>query len=316
MITGSVQVKRQRGVILLAFFAILFIAGAGVLISMLDSNAATRRRNLNTMAALSEAKEFLIAFATLHATYYSATNAGPGYLPCPDTNGNGAENAPCNGALHLGRLPQSIVLPNGNIYSFSNYNAELDEQFWYSVANVFKHNPRGVLNSSTAGTTTTTLDGQSRIAAVLIAPGPPNASQSRPSNTSNRYLEDSNTTAPNFVSSMAVNPELFNDRVLSITIDEIMVPITRQVADLLKTELDAFHGTFLRYPTDQAEFDLNIAPTTPWFVANAWQANSIYARVTDDQAVLTFTGCTNISYTVNFNPPNPLDGLRRTGLRC
>jgi type II secretory pathway pseudopilin PulG len=312
---SSLQLSRQRGFALLALFAILFIAGAGVLISVLDSGAVTQRRNSNTMEALSDAKEALIAYATLHAEYYSATNSGPGFLPCPDRDGDGNEDAPCNAtSQQLGRLPQSLVLPGGNTYLFSNYNADIDEQFWYSVADNFKRDTGGVLNSSTLSGTT--LDGQGRIAAVLIAPGPPHASQSRPSNNSNRYLEDSNTSAPIFVTNTAVNPDLFNDRVLAITIDEIMAPITRQVANLVKTELDAFHVANLRYPIDQAEFDLNIAPASLWFVTNGWQAQSNYSRISDDLATLSFTGCANISYTVEFNPPNTPNDLRRTGLRC
>jgi len=314
MTSAAVQIKRQQGVILLAFFAILFIAGVGVFISVLDSNAVVQRRNNNTMVALREAKLSLIAYATLYAEYYNATNSGPGYLPCPDTNGNGDENAPC-GANTLGRLPQSIALPTlGKVFPLSTFNASIDERFWYSVADNFRRSPSGVLNSSTISATN--LDGQGRIAAVLIAPGPKADSQSRPSNNSISYLEDSNATAPSFVSGTAVNPELFNDRVLAITIDEIMGPITRQVANLLKLELDAFHVVNLRYPADQAEFDLNIAPATLWFVANAWQENSNYTRVSDDLATLFFTGCVNISYSVLYNPPNTPGDLSRTGLRC
>lgn len=314
MASGVVQMNRQKGVILLAFFAVLFIAGVGVFISVLDSNAITQRRNSTTMAALNEAKASLIAYATLYSDYYSATNAGPGYLPCPDTNGNGDENAPC-GSNSLGRLPQSITLPtSAKIFRMSSYNADIDQQFWYSVADNFRRSPLGVINSSTI--TTTTVDGQPRIAAVLIAPGPATGSQSRPSNNSNRYLEDANSTAPIFVTSTAVNPDLFNDRVLAITIDEIMVPVTRQAANLIKLELDAFHVINLRYPADQVEFDANIAPTTPWFVANLWQANSNYTRVDDNTATLTFTGCVNINYTLDYNPPNTPDDLSRIGLRC
>ncbi|PCI82427.1 MAG: hypothetical protein COB20_00140 [SAR86 cluster bacterium] len=318
MTSGVAQIKRQQGVILLAFFAILFIAGAGVLISVLDSNAVAQRRNNNTSIAMREAKELLIAYATLYAVNYNTTNAanpGPGHLPCPDTNGDGIENSPCAATNPLGRLPQSIVLPNGNFFPLSDYNAELDEQFWYSVADNFKRDPLGVINSSTVSGTT--LDGQGRIAAVLVAPGSANAAQSRPSNTGSRYLEDSNTTAPNFVSSTAVNPDLFNDRVLAITIDEIMVPVTRQVADLLKAELDAYHVANTWYPADQVEFDLVIAaPATLWLGANDWLAMSNYVRVNLNEATLTFDGCPNISYTVFYNLVDSPDDLRRIGLRC
>lgn len=316
MSSGAPQIRKQHGVVLLAFFAILFIAGAGAIISILDFNSLNRNRDTETFKALREAKEALLAYSVLYATNYNPTNAttvGPGYLPCPDTNGNGVENLPCSGNS-LGRLPRSIILPSGKIFSLSDFKSTVDEQFWYSVASTFSHNPMGVINSSTV--TNMTLNGQDRIAAVVIAPGLANNSQSRPSNNSNRYLEDINTSAPNFVSSTTVNSDLFNDKVLGITIDEIMRPVTRQVAALLKQSLDAFHVTELRYPANQAEFDLEIAPTMSWFLWNQWQARSEYTYINDDQAILAFTGCTNMIYTVNYSPPNSFDDLKRTGLQC
>jgi hypothetical protein len=124
---------------------------------VLDSNAVVQLRN-NTMVALREAKSSLIVYATLYAEYYNATNSGPGYLPCPDTNGDGDENAPC-GANILGSLPQSIALPTlGKNFPLSTFNASIDERFWYSVADNFRRSPLGVLNSST--TSATNLDGR------------------------------------------------------------------------------------------------------------------------------------------------------------
>lgn len=306
-------IRRQRGVILLAFFIVLFLAAAGAIITVLDNSTLTQQRSSETMVALRQAKEALIAYATLYADNYSATNAGPGYLPCPDTNGSNAENAPC-GANSLGRLPTTIILPSGSNFSLSEFNNDIDEQFWYSVDNNFRRNPLGVLNSSTGSTIT--LDGQGGIAAVILAPGDITGSQARPSNASDRYLEASNTNAPTFVSSDAVDPTNFNDRVLTITTDEIMTPVTRRVADIIKRELDVFHVANSRYPTDQAEFIANIAPAEAWVAANAWLGNSNYVRVNDDQASLTFTGCANISYTVNFAPPDSPDDLRRVGSQC
>jgi len=170
MNSGVVQIRRQRGVILLALFAVLFIAGAGVLISVLDSGAIAQRRNYNTMVALREAKASLIAYAALYSDYYSGASSGPGYLPCPDTNGNGAENAPC-GANNLGRLPQAIAQPTvGKTFPLSTYNSDIDQQFWYSVADNFRRDPLGVLNSSTLSATT--LDGRDRIAPATPVPVP------------------------------------------------------------------------------------------------------------------------------------------------
>jgi len=306
---------RQRGVILLAFFIVLFLAAAGAIITVLDNNTVSQRRNDNTAMALREAKEALIAYAVLYSDYYAGAGAGPGYLPCPDSNGNGLENAPC-GSNSLGRLPTLITLPSGSDYPFSDYNDDIDERFWYSPADVFRRNPPAVLNTSALSAIT--LNAQNRIAAVLIAPGPATGVQARPSNASTRYLEDSNTTAPSFVSSDAANPDLFNDRVLAITIDEIMTPITRKVADLLQVHLDAYHVLTTTYPLTQLEFNamLLLAPLPVWFTANQWELVTNYTWVSNDQATLSFVGCANISYQLNYAVADSPANIRRLGSQC
>jgi len=312
MVSGAVRIKRQQGVVLLAFFVLLFLAGAGVLISVLDNNAVVQRRNNDTVSALREAKEALIAYAVLYSDYYVA--AGPGYLPCPDSNGDSSENINC-GPDSLGRLPALITLPSGSDFLLSSYNSNIDEQFWYSVSNTFRRGALGILNSAVPSTLT--LDAQNRIAAVLIAPGPATGNQARPSNTSTRYLEDSNSTAPSFVSGALASPELFNDRVLAITIDEIMMPITRKVADVLQEQLDAYHVLMLRYPTD-LEFGpwLLLAPLPAWFTVNQWNVVTNYVQDTDDQATLSFTGCPNINYRLSYAAVDSPASITKIGARC
>jgi len=312
----GVSVARQRGVILLTFFIVLFLAAAGVIISVLDNNTVNQRRNDNTANAMREAKEALIAYAVLYSEYYSVAGSGPGYLPCPDSNGNGLENAPC-GANSLGRLPTSITLPSGSNFPLSSYNSNIDEQFWYSVSDTFRRSPQGILNSTALSAVT--LDTENRIAAVIIAPGPATGTQARPSNAASRYLESSNTSAPAFVRSDPVNPALFNDRVLPITIDEIMTPITRKIADLVQVQLDAFHLLSpTGYPLTQLDFNavLLIAPLPAWFNANGWPLITNYTRVSNDQATLTFTGCANISYQLFYSAANLPANIRRVGSQC
>ncbi len=308
--------RRQRGVILLAFFIVLFLAAAGAIITVLDNNTVGQRRNDNTANAMREAKEALIAYAVLYSEYYAVAGSGPGYLPCPDTNGNGLENTPC-GVNSLGRLPEFITLPSGANLSLSSYRSEVDEQFWYNVSDTFRRSPLGILNSTAISTTT--LDAQNRIAAVLIAPGPATDGQARPSNAVGNYLEDSNTTAPSFVSSDPVDPALFNDRVLPITIDEIMTPITRKIADLVQVQLDAFHLLSpTGYPLTQLDFDamLLVAPVPAWFTVNGWPLITNYTRVSNDQATLTFTGCANVSYQLFYSVADSPANIRRVGSQC
>ncbi len=311
-----VNSQRQRGVILLAFFIVLFLAAAGAIITVLDNNTVNQRRNVNTANAMREAKEALIAYAVLYSENYSVAGAGPGYLPCPDSNGNGLENAPC-GVNSLGRLPTRITLPSGSNFPISTYNSDVEEQFWYSVSDAFRRNPIGALNS--AALSTVTLDTQSRIAAVIIAPGPALVGQARPSNVAARYLEANNSAAPNFVSNDPLDPTQFNDRVLPITIDEIMTPITRKVADLIQVQLDAFHLLPpVGYPLTQLDFDamLLLAPMPAWFNANGWPLITNYTRVSNDQATLTFTGCANISYQLFYAVADSPANIRRVGSQC
>ncbi len=314
---GSVvDSARQSGVVLLAFFIVLFLAAAGAIITVLDNNTVNQRRNDNTANAMREAKEALIAYAVLYSEYYSVAGSGPGYLPCPDSDGNGLENAPC-GINSLGRLPSLITLPSGSDFPLSSYNGNIDEQFWYSVSDSFRRSPSGILNSTALSTMT--LDAQSRIAAVIIAPGPATDGQIRPSNAAASYLESGNTTAPNFVSSDPVDPTQFNDRVLPITIDEIMTPITRKVADLIQVQLDAFHLLSpIGYPLTQLDFNalLLLAPLPAWFNANGWPLITNYARVSNDQATLTFTGCANISYQLFYAVADSPANIRRVGSQC
>ena len=68
-----------------------------------------------------------------------------------------------------------------------------------------------------------------------------------------------------------------------------MGPITRKVADLLKTGLDAYRVVNLTYPADADFTPLNIAPSEAWFNTNAWFASANYVQVSNDEASLTFT---------------------------
>ena len=50
---------RQQGIALLVFFIVIFLAGAGAIITVLDNNIPRLRRSTDTMIALREAKEAL-----------------------------------------------------------------------------------------------------------------------------------------------------------------------------------------------------------------------------------------------------------------
>ena len=298
----------QRGVAVIILFMILFMAGASLFLTYVNNNVVNQQADFATMQAMRDAKDALISYAVLHGDYYGAAGAGPGHLPCPDSNGNAQENVPC-GTNALGRLPESIILPSGAVFPLSSYNSGIDEQLWYGLADPVRRSPANAFNSGTA--TNLTLDGQGSIAAVLIAPGEALPSQSRGNNNDANYLEAGNAGGPAYVSNNPADQANFNDRVLSISVAEIMSPVTTRIAETMKGQLDNYHTTNGNYPPDQASFDGALGAAPAWLAANNWIAVTTYAQVDADTATLVFAGC-NITYTLS----NASGAITRNSSQC
>lgn len=299
---------KQRGIAMLILFIMLLMVGSSVFLTVLNNNVNRLRADGTVQESLRTAREALIAFAVLHGDYYGAAGAGPGHLPCPDSNGNGAENVPCN-AITLGRLPESITIPGGDIYPLNNELAGIDQQLWYAVSPAFRRSAPGVVNTASAGALS--LDGRTGLAAVLIAPGEALTSQSRPSNNDANYLEAGNAGGPNFVSSNPADPDNFNDRVIAIHANEILSPVSARIAEAIKQQLDAYHGSNGQYPPDAVEYSFALSSAPAWFASNQWETNSSYTFLTADTASVSFTGCA-IVYTLDQTTPN----IARTGNQC
>lgn len=301
---------RQRGVILLLIVVGLFLVSSSIFLTVLNNNMSTLAREQDTTAALLSAKEALIAFALLSEDHFSGV-VGPGHLFCPDTNGNGLPNNPCAGGLFsFGRLPQSINTDLGDTL-LSNFNAGLDEQFWFAIDNSVRSDPASQLNSSTVSNIT--VNGVGGIAAVLIAPGGALGSQVRSNNTAANYLEGTNTGGPAFAGSNEESSETFNDRVLTIEYGEIMTPVTSRVAHTIKGLLDTYRGVSGSYPDDTSfddpmldDFTTVVGGAPAWFGANDWLNQTTYVRLNTDSATLVFNGC-GITYTVSLNTDTTRD---------
>ena len=129
----------ERGAaLLLAVVALL--AGIGVALAVeLSAHAGAARRERATERALAQAREALIAYA---ADRPMSREVGPGYLPCPDLDGDGWAEATCgsqNGdtgqAERLGLLPwKTLGLPE--------LRDGHGERLWYAVSSKYK----GLLN--------------------------------------------------------------------------------------------------------------------------------------------------------------------------
>jgi hypothetical protein len=182
---------KQRGAALMVMLVILIIGAVTIFVSSLNSSALNIGRDQITADALAKAKEALIGYAVT----YGDTHPGevPGYLPCPDTDGNNGlqpegsgeygSGSPCSNAIAnknvsvLGRLPwKTIDLPplrDGN-----------GECLWYAVSGTYKNlfktdrmnwdNP-GLLSVSDANGVTISTN----VVAVIFAPGPVTNNQDR-----------------------------------------------------------------------------------------------------------------------------------------
>ena len=85
--------SKQAGGALLVLMLVLVLSVSSLLLSGLDKNSRYRENQIQTSQALATAKESLINFALLSDKI--AASPGIGYLPCPDTNGDGVSNTPC-----------------------------------------------------------------------------------------------------------------------------------------------------------------------------------------------------------------------------
>lgn len=281
--------RQQRGAVIILFFLALFLSGATVVLSALNNRTNNIARGVETQVAMDAAKEALLTYALMYSTEYAGS--GPGRLPCADTDNDGLANCV---AAQLGRLPREVILPSGARFPLSDAGSGLDQQLWYALSPSFR-STAAIVNSSTAGIMT--LDGESGIVAVLLAPGPALAGQTRPSVNANRYLEDANTTAPDFVSSSALAS--FNDRVLPIRRDELLSYVTPRVAQEIKRMLDIYHpANGNTYP---APAGFSGAMTAGWLVSNNWHTSVEQYLLSSPPNVATvkFLNC-DIVFTLTF----------------
>jgi len=110
--------KKQSGAVLIILMLGLVLFFATIFLTGVDKASQLLRKYTTTQQSLASAKELLINFALL--SDQQPLSPGVGYLPCPDTNGDGLSNTPCgvSGESVEGWLPWqtlgSKVLKDGN----------------------------------------------------------------------------------------------------------------------------------------------------------------------------------------------------------
>ena len=240
-------------------------SAAAVLVGVLSSSALQTERDKTTADALAKAKAALIGYAV------SDPNR-PGELPCPDFNNDGAsvpvdDYSGSNCQNLVGWLPwKTLGLPD-----LRDSNGD---RLWYVLANPFHANGSATftLNSDAPstyqsqmltvkdGTTGTTL--QSNVVAVVFSPGTLMTGKVRSPNDNNattaatNYLEGSNANPVSGVLQTANNASI-NDRLITISSNDVLAPVETRIAREAKNCLDAYATSSSgRYPWAASDGDM------------------------------------------------------------
>ena len=303
--------SKQKGVVLILIAFIIGLATAAYLLKTLNASNLKAEQDAKTMQSLKEAKVALIAWAVSHPNV-------PGLMPYPDRNVDGnyddtsdcyASNTPFNPNFVLGRLPlfkndpncisATITAANGLSEDFRDGTGE---RLWYEVSSNLLYdystsapspnreppivNP-SIVNNPLVEPWMIVRDRNgvilsSRVAAVIISPGPPLPNQDRSGGIANpdQYLDKvtmaDNTPYKNsgyqdpatnpvqeFIigddykrvakndptyKDQTVEPYYFNDKLVYITIDELIYAVERRVLEETKNKLNAYYAINNYYP--------------------------------------------------------------------
>ena len=208
----------------MALLAILTTVVLYFLVNQIDADAIRQRQNAATAQTLAQAKEALIAWSV-------ANNSAPGQLPCPEdiskigTLLEGQALANCNNAAsRIGRLPWR-TLGLGRVVDGHG------EPLWYVLSAGFRGLP---INSQTPAALT--VDGVAASAvAIVFAPGPPLAGQTRTSITpltlpnASDYLDLANGDGDDAYATTGPQ-ESFNDRLMVVTHRDLFSAVEKRVA--------------------------------------------------------------------------------------
>lgn len=232
---------RQRGVALWMVLLTLIMAGGLTFYRSANLQLNKPQQQIALSSTMARAKEALIAYAVTN-------DERPGSLPCPDlspADGQGdfftAGICPSN----VGWLPWISPLDLPELVDDSS------TRLWYVLApNYRNHSSAHPINSDT--TTGLSVDGNTDIAALIIAPRAALATQTRPSNTPSDYLDGANGNGNDNIYVTGPQSDTFNDVVLVITRQELMAAVEKRVANevnsCLAQHASSAANTDKRYP--------------------------------------------------------------------
>lgn len=261
----GISIKKQRGAVLLVLLTIVVLGAATLLVSKLGRYNSFLAQDQDSMESLAEAKTALIGWAASHPD-------SPGLLPFPDRNddGNydGESDCPASPVAntHLtGQLPRfGDANIAGSVCSDTREGVgtlPLDganERLWYAVSSNLVEGSGLDINSNLRSEPNNWLNVYdnsgnlltNRAAAVIMAPGAILGAQARPASPAapnvNAYLESATVGGPTYNNAdldldfVAAQPGAgFNDRLIYITIDELMDRVEQVVSRRLQRDVQS-----------------------------------------------------------------------------
>lgn len=299
---------RQGGAAVLA--AVVVVVMLALLLRLYSESASERQLHYQAsqVDSLAFARDALIDYSVNYPSHYADRSAGPGHLPCPDKNGNGSPAFGCSGLL-IGFLPVDFGTAENKNISFMDQQQMAGEPLWYVVSRDFRNNPspngspnhNNIVNSDTRGELS--LDGESGIIALLIAPGPSMQGQQRGASVAvEDFLEGENADGDLVFASAQGN-----DRILAIRWTDLMPLVERRV---LATARDVIR----QYQRDHGHLPWLADSATPMLAGNShctpcqwqgWLASNRYYSTRPWPAFST-QSCIDEATSLELEQPTPV----------
>lgn len=268
--------KKQRGAALILLAFIIGLAVTALLMKSFNATSLQAEREERTMQTLMQAKKALLAWSIAHPNW-------PGVMPFPDRNGDGdydGESDCVTSGLNtthlLGKLPllgeAPCITPQDGL-GIDAYDSS-GEKLWYAVSmNLIRTsgsaatpviNPRIIDNPTNSWMVLRDSRGaiiSDRVAVVILAPGSPVSPQDRseaeppPADFLDQIIIggttysnfDYDTDDEDFIMGDTTTGN-FNDKLVYITIDELMTGLEKRAANTAKEALNNYEDNSGNFP--------------------------------------------------------------------
>lgn len=303
------QNKNQSGFIVLLIMLILVLGAAavfGTISSLREEEMKIEIQNEN-IRELNRIKDKMLAFAVLQPEiFYTEVSSGvadfsnipgPGYFPCPDTDGDGLPNDGYDkdGTLITGNLCGSTstfvtgkipVKSSDNRFTFID-NPRNANRFWFSVDSRYVTHNQIVshrylpLNADSPSIANLTLDGRTDIVMVLFYAGIPLGSQNQTTQNQSDFLDVGNAPVGDPLLDQSFftrngTPDIFNDYVIAITREEWRAAVLSRVSKDTNPNNSVSDLCAAINPTDTHWFNgCSFIDTSPSFIGNDTETDSL-----------------------------------------